>query len=115
MSLRQSFGPLDALPARTHVEIPGGEVTLIREGDRCFALLNRCPHANGRLGDGRIVAGTIVCPLHQWSFDLATGATRRDRRLKADVFPVTIEGGEVFVDLPGHATRCEPMPGKCTP
>lgn len=85
---------------RRHVVVDGVEVTVIRRGDRCFALRNQCPHANGRLGDGQIEGDSIVCPLHRWKFDLATGSTKRDRRMKATIHACRIEGDTVFVGGP---------------
>lgn len=85
---------------RRHVVVDGVEVTVIRRGDHCFALRNQCPHANGRLGDGVIEGDSIVCPLHRWKFELATGATKRDRRMKATIHFCRIEGETVFVGGP---------------
>jgi nitrite reductase/ring-hydroxylating ferredoxin subunit len=85
-------GPAAALAegGRLTVAVDGEEVVVIRHQGRLHALRNRCPHANGRLGDGALRCDPgphglvrIVCPLHQWAFDLETGATRRDPRLRA--------------------------------
>lgn len=86
--------------ARRCVDVAGREVTVLRQGERYYALRNRCPHANGRLGDGVIQDDTIVCPLHQWKFRLSDGGTRRDPRLRAEVLPVRIEGDDVQVEVP---------------
>lgn len=85
---------------RRHVLVGGVEVTVIRRGDRCFALRNQCPHANGRLGDGVLEGDSIVCPLHRWKFDLADGSTRRDRRMKATIHDCRIDGDRVVVGGP---------------
>jgi len=84
---------------RRTVEVSGAQVTLIRRGTRVFALRNRCPHANGNLGEGEVMGDTIVCPLHRWKFDLESGATPRDRRMRATVYPVRIDRDEVLIGL----------------
>jgi phenylpropionate dioxygenase-like ring-hydroxylating dioxygenase large terminal subunit len=33
------------------------------------ALLDRCPHRNVALAEGRVQAGCVVCPYHGWQFD----------------------------------------------
>ena len=68
MTRIETVARLSELPdgGRVHVEVDGRELTVIRRGERVFALRNRCPHANGRLGDGALVGDCIVCPLHQW-------------------------------------------------
>jgi|SRR5215213_4743793 len=39
-----------------------------------YATQASCPHRGGPLADGLIGGSTLVCPLHAWKFDLATGA-----------------------------------------
>jgi nitrite reductase (NADH) small subunit len=43
-----------------------------RAGD-VFATQAQCPHKAGPLADGMVGDATLVCPLHDWRFDLATG------------------------------------------
>ena len=43
-----------------------------RQGN-LFATQAACPHRSGPLADGIIGSGQIVCPLHAYKFDLATG------------------------------------------
>lgn len=86
--------------SRRHVVVDGVEVTVIRRGERCFALRNQCPHANGRLGDGVIEGDSIVCPLHRWKFDLSNGTTKRDRRMRATIHECRVEGDRVIVSGP---------------
>jgi nitrite reductase (NADH) small subunit len=59
---------------------------------------NECPHHGGPLAEGMVEGGKIVCPWHAWTFDLATGAATEGEERVA-VFPVSIEGDEVFVKL----------------
>lgn len=62
------------------------------------ALDNECPHRGGPLAEGLIEGGKLICPWHAWSFDPATGATDASQERVA-VFPVTIEGEDVFVKV----------------
>jgi nitrite reductase (NADH) small subunit len=39
-----------------------------------YATQASCPHRSGPLADGLMGGSTLVCPLHAWKFDLATGA-----------------------------------------
>lgn len=94
---------------RKTLAVGGREITILRRGERVFALWNRCPHANGRLGDGEWSGGEITCPLHRWKFDLATGRTRRDPRLRATVYEARVAGGTIEVALP------EPGPSAVLP
>lgn len=63
------------------------------------ALENWCVHRGGPLGQGVIEGGKVVCPWHRWEFDIATGRTSRRPHGKVAVYPVTIEGDDVFVEI----------------
>jgi nitrite reductase (NADH) small subunit len=65
-------------------DVPFGEGRAFRVGDSViaifrprgggvFALDNRCPHRAGPLADGIVGAGSVICPLHGWRFELPTG------------------------------------------
>lgn len=43
-------------------------------GGGIHATQGDCPHQRGPLADGMIGEGRVVCPLHGYAFDLATGA-----------------------------------------
>jgi nitrite reductase (NADH) small subunit len=62
------------------------------------ALDNECPHRGGPLAEGLIEEGKVVCPWHAWAFDAATGATS-DSQERVAVYPVSVKGEEVFVQI----------------
>ena len=62
------------------------------------ALDNECPHRGGPLAEGMIEDGRLICPWHAWSFDPATGTTDSSQERVA-VYPVSVEGDEVFVKI----------------
>jgi nitrite reductase (NADH) small subunit len=64
-----------------------------------MALDNVCPHRGGPLAEGSVEHGKIVCPWHQWEFDLATGEATHSPAAKATSFPLRIEGDDVLVEL----------------
>jgi nitrite reductase (NADH) small subunit len=62
------------------------------------ALDNECPHRGGPLAEGVIEEGKVVCPWHAWAFDAATGINS-DSQGRVAVYPVSLEGEEVFVRI----------------
>jgi nitrite reductase (NADH) small subunit len=55
--------------------VAGGEKIAVfrtRNG-AVFAIQAECPHRQGPLADGLVGGTTLICPLHSWKFDLATG------------------------------------------
>jgi nitrite reductase (NADH) small subunit len=69
-------GPLSAIPPGEgrNVEAMGQKIAVFHtRAGAVFAVQAECPHRKGPLADG-LVGGTIlICPLHAWKFDLATG------------------------------------------
>lgn len=47
----------------------GQPIVLFRDQDGLAALIDRCPHRNVPLSDGKICDNAIVCPYHGWAFD----------------------------------------------
>jgi nitrite reductase (NADH) small subunit len=64
-----------------------------------LALDNVCPHRGGPLAEGTVEHGKIVCPWHQWEFDLATGQASNSSATKATTYPLRLQGDDVLVEL----------------
>jgi nitrite reductase/ring-hydroxylating ferredoxin subunit/uncharacterized membrane protein len=48
-------------------------LVVVRQGTTILALNDSCAHAGGSLSEGKLVDGTIECPLHSSRYDLTTG------------------------------------------
>jgi phenylpropionate dioxygenase-like ring-hydroxylating dioxygenase large terminal subunit len=56
------------------VTLLGEKIVLIRDAGTAYALVDRCPHRGVPLSEGdQQFPGTISCPYHGWTFDLASG------------------------------------------
>lgn len=70
--------PLSAIPlgeGRTF-DFGGRHVAVFRNRQgEAFATQPRCPHRGGWLADGLLGDSTLICPLHEWTFELRTGQT----------------------------------------
>ncbi len=70
-----------------------------------YATQNMCPHKNafvlsrGILGDQNGVP-KVACPLHKKTYSLDSGACLTGESFALRVFPVKVEDGEVFLELP---------------
>ena len=52
----------------------GTSIVLARTGGKLYAVDRRCPHEGGRISEGPLFDGKyVVCPLHNYRFDPATG------------------------------------------
>ncbi len=82
------------------VKISGRRIAVIKRFGKLFAIDNDCPHVGGFLGRGTFDGNSVVCPLHQWSFDLATGlSTKGLSDMRVVVHEVKAENGKIFVKL----------------
>ncbi|MFA5312697.1 MAG: Rieske (2Fe-2S) protein [Methanomassiliicoccales archaeon] len=77
----------------------GVPIMLIPRGERVFALSNRCPHMGCPLTGGTLKGDTIVCPCHDWSFDIRTGELAMSREVKLTSYETKVEDGRIFVKL----------------
>jgi nitrite reductase (NADH) small subunit len=56
-----------------------------------FATQPDCPHRGGPLADGLIGGTTVLCPLHDRSFDLRTGKNMSGDCIDIRTYPVALK------------------------
>jgi len=90
---------IPVLGARRIAREQGLAVAVFRgEGDRVFALLDRCPHKGGPLSQGIVFGESVACPLHNWTISLVDGQAKAPDVGCAVRFACKVENGEVFLD-----------------
>jgi nitrite reductase (NADH) small subunit len=90
----------DELPAEGQAKefsVAGRTLCVATLGGKPLALDNVCPHRGGPLAEGTVEHGKIVCPWHQWEFDLVTGAGTPN--LKAVPYALELVGDDVLVEI----------------
>lgn len=100
------------------VDVDGVEVGVLRHDGEYFAFRNDCPHQGGPVCTGKVTnrlegryvgpgqrvqrevgdQGIVSCPLHGWSFDLATGENIADPSIVLPSYDVVVEDGVVYLD-----------------
>jgi nitrite reductase/ring-hydroxylating ferredoxin subunit len=91
---------VDELPegATTVVEVEGRDLMIVNVAGSFYAVDNRCPHMGGPLNRGRVEGRAIVCPWHDWRWDVKTGrALSPPVDWRAVCYPVVVEEGQVLV------------------
>lgn len=93
---------LGELPPGTvkEVELDGENYAICNVDGTLHCLEGICPHAGGPLGQGTVRGNNLVCPLHEYEFDLRTGLNDMDEDLQVKTFPVQVQNGDVFVEVP---------------
>ena len=102
MGIERAIGRVTQIPkgeGRTF-QVNGFPIAVFRtQADEIFATQAACPHRGGPLADGLIGETSVVCPLHDWTFDLRTGAGN-ECRIKT--YPVRItEDGRILLTTDG--------------
>jgi nitrite reductase/ring-hydroxylating ferredoxin subunit len=82
------------------VEADGKTLALFNVDGAFHALDNACAHRGGPLGEGDLDGTVVVCPWHAWRWDVKTGANVNNPAVRMTCFPVSVDGGRVFVELP---------------
>lgn len=81
-------------------QVGGREVLLIRlEGGDVRAIPPSCPHQAQPLVDGTLEGKVLTCKAHRWRFDVLTGAGINPVNTALMLFPVRVDGDEVYVDV----------------
>ncbi len=88
-------------------ELPPGTARVIEVKDKTIALYNvagamyatdnTCLHQGGPLGEGQLIGEVIVCPWHQWEYNVHTGELLGDSSVRLTTYPVQIVGNDIKV------------------
>lgn len=101
-------GPVDEVrrARKTVVDVDGTPVVVVWHEGELYALANTCIHKQRELAKGVVLHGRLVCPGHQWAFDLASGWCRERERCQP-TYPVKVEGDVVWVGSEATAEEGE--------
>jgi 3-phenylpropionate/trans-cinnamate dioxygenase ferredoxin subunit len=83
-------------------DVDSRRVLVVSVGGKWYAVDDICSHAEASLAMGELDTEdlTVTCPLHGAVFELETGEGIEYPAVDpVDTFRVTIENGEVFVDV----------------
>jgi nitrite reductase (NADH) small subunit len=94
------LGPVAGLTlgeGRTYV-VNGRQVAVFLLADGAVRAVDAvCPHKGGPLADGQVDTTTVVCPLHQHVFSLATGVCVSGDVAAVRTYPARVEDGTIVV------------------
>ena len=75
------------------VIVDGVQVAVFRRGGQLCAIENICPHAGASLAEGLLEGDEVLCPLHNFRFDIKTGVCSTDPILRVKTFTVLPDPG----------------------
>jgi nitrite reductase (NADH) small subunit len=81
-------------------EVAGRRIAIFHtRGGAMYATQAYCPHLGGPLADGLVGGTSVICPLHDRTYDLRTGQGP-ESECGLRVYPVSVgDDGKIFVDM----------------
>jgi nitrite reductase/ring-hydroxylating ferredoxin subunit len=79
--------------------VSGVRLVVGRNAAGLFALDGVCPHAGAILADGLLDGDLLICPLHAFAFEVASGRCVDDESCSVRRYPVRERDGVVEVGL----------------
>jgi nitrite reductase (NADH) small subunit len=80
------------------LDVDGHEVLVLAHDGALYGFANRCIHKDRELAKGVVLNGKLVCPGHQWAFELGTGWESVKERCQP-TYEVRVVDDRVQVDV----------------
>ena len=89
-----TLGPVDDIPVgegRAYA-VGGRQIAVFRLRDGSLRATDAvCPHRGGPLADGLADHRVVICPLHNYTYDLATGCEVSNGGAGVAVYPAQVD------------------------
>ena len=101
--VQYNLGSLDRIPPGEGrvVRVGNTDITIFRtRGGAVYATQAACPHRSGPLADGLVGPDSVICPLHSYKFELATGQPLGNTCDALKTYDIAVNGaGELILGL----------------
>jgi len=77
----------------------GVNILIARVGGNIYAVSGKCAHMACPLFTGRLAGFTVICPCHDWGFDIRTGRFLDAPELGLTVYQTKLDAGKLFVNV----------------
>ncbi len=81
------------------VKVEGTPVLLVKVNGEIFAFDNRCPHMSCGFSGGSLDGFVIVCPCHEWRFDLRTGEYEEEKAFTLTKYEWKKKSGKIWLKV----------------
>lgn len=97
-------------------DVPPGAAKSVSVDGRWFALFHdpekgfyatddTCPHEEASLGEGAYYEGRVICPRHNWVFDVRSGRCLNVPAVTLACYATRPAGNDVEIELPDGGSR----------
>ncbi len=81
------------------LSVEGTPVLFIKQNGKIFVIDNRCPHMGCGFSGGTLDGFVIVCPCHDWRFNLETGEYEDEPSMTLTKYEWKVKSGKIWVKL----------------
>jgi nitrite reductase/ring-hydroxylating ferredoxin subunit len=81
------------------ISVEGIPVLFIKQFGKIFVIDNRCPHIGCGFSGGTLDGLVILCPCHDWRFNLETGEYEEDPSIKLTMYEWKSDVGKIGVKI----------------
>lgn len=79
------------------IEVNGKQLCIINNENEIIATQSFCPHAGGHFSGGWCKNGQIICPIHQYGYDLKTGRGAEGQGDCIDIYPTEVREDGLYI------------------
>lgn len=79
--------------------LDGTPVAIFHVSGKFHAISNTCAHRGGPLSEGECAGPVVTCPWHGWQYDVTSGCSPENPKVKVASFPLKVEGDDVWVEV----------------
>lgn len=84
---------------RLVVNLSGLSILLLKLDGQVYAIGNHCPHLGCSLARGKIEGMRIICPCHDWTFDIRSGEFIMASEISLPIYRVKIDMQQIFLQI----------------
>jgi nitrite reductase/ring-hydroxylating ferredoxin subunit len=81
------------------IRAEGKQVLFIKQNGKLYVIDDRCPHMGCKFSGGSLEGDFVVCPCHDWRFNLETGEYEKDPEYVIVTYPFKLKDGKVWVNV----------------
>jgi nitrite reductase (NADH) small subunit len=92
---------------KLRVEVNGVAIALFQADGQVHALADTCIHQDRSLFKGTLLHGRVICPGHQWAFELDDGYEESQDRYQP-TYSVRVEADTIYLNPTPRVGTCAP-------
>jgi 3-phenylpropionate/trans-cinnamate dioxygenase ferredoxin subunit len=81
------------------VRAEGKPVLFIKQNGNVYVIDDRCPHMGCKFSGGSLDGEVVICPCHEWRFNLQSGEYVEDADYVLTTYPFKVVEGKIWVKL----------------